>query len=415
MGEMKYIAGTQIFRGSTNCGMQCMLYPKAKSEESMAAIVVPYGSNGVAWQKNGETQKECFPLGIAHFIEHKLFAQKWGDAFAQFAKQGAQANAFTDRERTVYYFRCRSHFMENLRLLLDFIQHPYFTPENVEQEKNIIQSEIKMYADWADMMVYEQMLALLYPAHTAHKPVAGTLDSVAQTTAEDLQHVYDVCYLPQDFTLICSGNIDTTEVMEAAEGMMRKEKTGDVVYAPKTCTIQKTYQEKILGLRQAVFQIGFQLEPHKRELRKKLCMDILLDLLAGESSPFFADAYAKGYLDQPMGRGYFVGDGYSYCTFSGSGADVKAIAALLLYHWDILQKKGIADLDFERLQKKQIGQSMRLFQNAISLAMAQMDFVLYDADLADVFRMCKEVKKFDVEKLLQNTMMQDKMVLSVVR
>lgn len=415
MGEIKVLAGEQICKGRTKAGMQYVLYPKKQSGESMAAIVVPYGSNGIQWQKKGTQQKETFPLGIAHFIEHKLFAQKWGDAFGQFAKQGAEANAFTDRERTVYYFTCRSHFIENLQLLLDFVQHPYFTAENVEQEKSIIQSEIKMYADWAEWVAYEQMLDLLYPSHLAHKPVAGTLESVAETTVEDLQRVYDACYLPQDFMLICAGNINTKQVMEAAEGVMCKEKTGDVLYDTKPCDIQKTYQEKNLSLRRPVFQIGFWMEPRKRDCKEKLAMDILLDLLAGESSPFFAQAYAAGYLDTPMGRGYFVGDGYTYCTFSGSSTEVEKIAALLLTHWKKLQQQGIAQMDFERLQKKQIGQNLRLFQSVSSIGMAQMDFACYGADLEEVFRLTKELKQNDIEKLLQNTIMQDKMVLSVVR
>ena len=35
------------------------------------------------------------PAGVAHFLEHKMFEDQDGDAFAKYAKTGANANAFT--------------------------------------------------------------------------------------------------------------------------------------------------------------------------------------------------------------------------------------------------------------------------------------------------------------------------------
>ena len=46
------------------------------------------------------------PAGVAHFLEHKMFEDEDGDAFAKFAKTGANANAFTSFDRTCYLFTC---------------------------------------------------------------------------------------------------------------------------------------------------------------------------------------------------------------------------------------------------------------------------------------------------------------------
>ena len=95
----------------------------------MAAVLVQRGANHLFW-KGRDGEKICFPQGTAHFIEHKLFQQEWGDAFARFTQNGASANAFTDGDRTVYYFTCSDKFTENLKLLPDFVQKPYFTKED---------------------------------------------------------------------------------------------------------------------------------------------------------------------------------------------------------------------------------------------------------------------------------------------
>ena len=115
----------------TKNGLRYYLFPRTGFGEQMAAVLVQRGANHLFW-KGRDGEKICFPQGTAHFIEHKLFQQEWGDAFARFTQNGASANAFTDGDRTVYYFTCSDKFTENLRLLLDFVQKPYFTKGNIE-------------------------------------------------------------------------------------------------------------------------------------------------------------------------------------------------------------------------------------------------------------------------------------------
>ena len=61
------------------------------------------------------------PMGIAHFLEHKLFENEDGsDTFARFAALGASANAFTSNAMTAYYFDSTEKFEENF-LVISFI------------------------------------------------------------------------------------------------------------------------------------------------------------------------------------------------------------------------------------------------------------------------------------------------------
>lgn len=415
MGLMRHGAGETILRERAAAGMRCCIYPKKQFGEKFAAVVVPFGSNDVCWQENHSEKPIRFPLGVAHFIEHKLFQQSWGDALFQFGKQGAAANAFTDGEKTVYYFSCRENFMENLRLLLDFVQHPCFQEEDVEKEKSIIRSEIRMGKDDANRAAYETMVDLMYQKHPVRFPVAGTEESVKNTTAEKMQKVYDACYLPQKFWLICAGDVDDHQIMEATALVQEKESTGKIVYCKEPDTIQERYREIAMGLRRPVFQLGFKLEPRERNLQEKLAMELLMDLWAGESSPFFLEAYEKDLLDVPLERMYSCGNGFAFCAFMGSGEQAEETAELLLTHWKRLKQNGIDENHFRRLQKKAVGQTLRLFQSISAIGLTQIELTPFDADLSDLFRLTKELHKKDLEKLLQNTIVQDKMVLSVMR
>lgn len=64
------------------------------------------------------------PAGVAHFLEHKMFEDEDGDAFAKFAKTGANANAFTAFDRTCYLFTATEQLDESLDVLLGMVGHP---------------------------------------------------------------------------------------------------------------------------------------------------------------------------------------------------------------------------------------------------------------------------------------------------
>ena len=84
------------------------------------------------------------PAGVAHFLEHKMFEDQDGDAFAKYAKTGANANAFTSFDRTCYLFTATQQLDESLDVLLGMVTHPYFTEQTIAKEQGIIGQEIKM-------------------------------------------------------------------------------------------------------------------------------------------------------------------------------------------------------------------------------------------------------------------------------
>ena len=90
------------------------------------------------------------PAGVAHFLEHKMFEDQDGDAFAKYAKTGANANAFTSFDRTCYLFTATQQLDESLDVLLGMVTHPYFTEQTIAKEQGIIGQEIKMYDDSPD-------------------------------------------------------------------------------------------------------------------------------------------------------------------------------------------------------------------------------------------------------------------------
>jgi len=403
-------------QGKTKNGLQYHILPRKDFGEKAAAVVVKRGANHLFWKgKNGEDMN--FPAGTAHFIEHKLFQQEWGDAFAKLAENGAAANAFTDGDKTVYYFTCREKFAENLKILLDFVQHPYFTAEDVEQEKSIIRSEISMYADDPEWVVYGQMLEMMYENHPVRNPVAGTAETVQKITEKTLQQAYDTYYTTENMVLICAGDVSAAKVRAAAERVQKRTAEARVYFPAEEKRILEKYRERQMGLSRPHFQMAFKLPavPKETWLNSRIAAGFLLEILSGESSSFFQQAYETGFLDEPPGTAFFCGEGYAFAALSGVGEYPEETAELLGTELKRLQKKGLDQENFRRIRKKMLGRFLRRMDSPVSLCMGQAEWVMMDKTAAEVMERIKTLSVAEAEKLLQNAFSTDTMVLSVVR
>ena len=155
------------------------------------------------------------PAGVAHFLEHKMFEDEDGDAFAKFAKTGANANAFTSFDRTCYLFTATEQLDESLDVLLGMVGRPYFTEQTIAKEQGIIGQEIKMYDDSADWRLITGLCECLYHSHPIRSDIAGTVESIAEITPEML---YDCCkafYAPNNMVLAAAGSTSMEQILAA--------------------------------------------------------------------------------------------------------------------------------------------------------------------------------------------------------
>ena len=130
-----------------------------------------------------KNRKVTQPAGIAHFLEHKLFAMPDNtDAFEKLSAFGVKANAFTSFDKTVYLFSGTSNIEEALVYLLDFVQIPYFTKASVEKEQGIILEELLMYKDYPSQRMMYGILANLYKNHPINTEIIGTEESLKKIT-----------------------------------------------------------------------------------------------------------------------------------------------------------------------------------------------------------------------------------------
>lgn len=195
-------------------GLEVYIVPKDNVNSIYATFSTKFGSINSEFVPYDRTKMAKFPLGVAHFLEHKMFEQKNGiDPFTFYSERGSDANANTSNYKTTYLFSGTSFLDENLNYLLDYVQSPYFTDENVEKEKGIIEQEIRMYDDSPYFKLYDRILYSAFKFHPIKYPIAGTISSIKKITKEDLYTCYYTFYHPSNMFLVITGNVDPKDIM----------------------------------------------------------------------------------------------------------------------------------------------------------------------------------------------------------
>ena len=200
---------------------------------------------------DGEEMIEV-PMGIAHFLEHKMFETEEGiDVFNFFSERGSNCNANTNSKKTTYLFSGPNAFYENLEFLLTYVESPYFTDENVEKEKGIIEQEIMMYQDNPYSRMYETLMYNLFINHPLKYPTIGTKESIYKITKEDLYTCYNTFYNPSNMFIVVTGNVDPDETIKLIEEHenKRKIKNNHVIRLEEFEEVDEVYKkEKILKM-----------------------------------------------------------------------------------------------------------------------------------------------------------------------
>ena len=213
-------------------GLRVNILPKKGFHKTYSTFLTNFGSIDRTFIPLGQSDYVTQPAGIAHFLEHKMFDKKGYDAFDLFGKYGADSNAFTSFTKTSYLFSATQNIHENLDILLNFVQEPYFTKESVAKEKGIIGQEIQMYDDDPDWKLYMGILGNLYPHHPVHLDIAGTVASIAEITVDDLYTAYQTFYHPANMDLFVVGNIDPEETLTWIKENQAKKRRFVRIFAP---------------------------------------------------------------------------------------------------------------------------------------------------------------------------------------
>jgi predicted Zn-dependent peptidase len=178
--------------------------------------------------------------GVSHFIEHLFFK---GTRRRPSAKEIADAiegvggfiNASTDKELTAYWTRVPAeHLQLGLDVLSDIVSNSKLSPEDVERERMVILEELKMYQDQPQDYALNLLEEVIWPGHPLGRDIAGTEESVARLTRDDILEYADAHYRLPNLVIGMAGAIDEGEMLAAVRSGLKLSSEPDGVLSPET-------------------------------------------------------------------------------------------------------------------------------------------------------------------------------------
>lgn len=400
-------------------GLTVMIVPRNTTNKKYVIWGTHFGSNDNHFIMPKTKEKVYVPDGVAHFLEHKMFEQESGiNSLDTLMALGVDANAYTTNDHTAYLFETTDHFEEALDELMDYVQHPYFTDENVEKEKGIIAQEIGMYDDDPGWRLYMNALDCMYKNNAIKIDIAGTVESISKIDKDVLYKCYNTFYHPSNMLLVVCGNFEPEKMLEGIKRrLIDKEKQGEIerIYPKEEDKINKTYNEEKMEVSMPLFMIGFKDKINSKDkVQKHIAIEILMNMLIGKSSDLYQRLYKEGILLAQPDLDYEFTDDYAHVLIGGQSKNPEKIKEELLKEIE-KQKEKFDEGRFEKMKKKVYGDYVVEYNNISDVSRMLLSDYFKGINSFDYIEQYQTVTKEYVQEILQEVFDEKRSILSVIK
>ena len=398
-------------------GLKVVVRPMPGYSSVHCVYATRFGSVDTRFALDG--QEYALPAGVAHFLEHKMFEDEDGDAFAKFAKTGANANAFTSFDRTCYLFTATQQVEESLDILLGMVNRPYFTEKTIAKEQGIIAQEIKMYDDSPDWRLITGLCSCLYHKHPIRCDIAGTVDSIAQITPPMLYGCCDAFYAPSNMVLAAAGNITMDTLLAACERAgLTAPRTAPAVqrlWADEPMTLAATELTVKMAVSKPCIGIGFKEQPlEDDDPFHELLYSILSDCVVGGMSPLYRRLYDAGLINPGFDGELLKVPGCSAFVFTGESDDPMQVKDALLAEIRRIRAEGVDEELFTLCKHQKYGELIQMMDNVEDSAGQIAELAMSKYTFADQIAQLARMSKADADEAMQRLFSEERMATMLI-
>jgi len=353
--------------------------------------------------KTGSRDESDTEEGISHVLEHMIFKGTPTRSYFEISEEidylGANVNAHTTKEETVFYINALTQFLgKSMDILFDIVTNSTIDEKELEKEKDVIVEEIKMYKDSPDDLVFETNYADCINGQYG-KPIIGTEESVKGFTAEEIRKYYRERYTKDNILIVVSGNFDKDEIIQkineyfgklADTKVDRREKIDFSFNAGKK-TVSK-------DINQVNICISHKSEDYNSE--KKVYTDILSNIIGGSmSSRLFQEIREKNGLAYSVYtyNQYYLSGGLT-STYIGTNLESyeKAIEITLL-EFKKLRENGVTEDELQKSKNKYISRISFAMENPRSRMGILGNYYIRKNEILDTEKLKDEVNAVRLE------------------
>ncbi|WP_455036295.1 M16 family metallopeptidase [Leptotrichia massiliensis] len=353
--------------------------------------------------KTGSRDESDTEEGISHVLEHMIFkgtpTRNYFEISEEIDYLGANVNAHTTKEETVFYINALTQFLgKSVDILFDIVTNSTIDEKELEKEKDVIVEEIKMYKDSPDDLVFEMNYADSINGQYG-KPIIGTEASVKGFTADEIRKYYKERYTKDNILIVVSGNFDKNEIIQKIDQYFsklgdkkidRRDKIDFSFNAGKKIVSKDTNQVNIC--------ISHQSEDYNS--KNKIYTDILANIIGGSmSSRLFQEIREKNGLAYSVYtyNQYYLSGGLT-STYIGTNLEnyEKAIE-ITLSEFKKLRENGVTEDELQKAKNKYMSRIAFAMENPRSRMGILGNYYIRKNEILDSEKMKNEVNAVKLE------------------
>ena len=406
--------GTVFHTHTLSNGLQIVAQPMPDFESVAVSYYVRTGSRD---------EYDPSIAGVSHFLEHMVFkgtkTLNWQEITLEFNKIGAELNAFTSHESTVYYARVLGEYLDRAVDLLSDMMYPRLSESEFETEKEVIINEIARYEDQPYNRAYRHMVQNYYGEHPLGHDVLGTPESIRGMKVGQMRDYWTRRYAANNLILSVAGNFDWQHIVDLAEqhcntwrvGDAGREVTGYVPARPLNDILVDT------KLKQQIMIVSM---PTVDVQHPDYYAAILGSSILGDSdgSRLFWNIYQKGLAESASaGIWALEGTGMMIMDANTTPEEAPRVLKLLRAELDSLLDDGVHEDELRRAKDKWISSLVLSSESTFSRMRALASDWVTEGRLISIDEEVERVEKVttaDVMRALRRFPMRDKQVLTTL-
>ncbi len=403
--------GTVFYTHQLPNGLQIVGQPMPDFESVAVSYCVRTGSRD---------EPDTSIAGVSHFLEHMVFkgtqTLDWQQITLEFNKIGAELNAFTSHESTVYYARVLGEYLERAVELLSDMMYPRLAESDFEMEKEVIINEIARSEDQPYSLALRRMMSTYFADHPLGHDVLGSRESIRDMQIDQMRKYWEQRYAANNLILSVAGNFAWEHIVSLAEKHCSNWRTGDAsrhvdLYQPAQPIKQILVDPK---LKQQIMIIAMPAVDVKDPdyYAAILGGSILGD---GDGSRLFWNIHQKGLAESASaGIWAMEGTGIMMMEANSTPEEAPRVLKLLNAELDSLLDDGIYEDELRRAKDKWVS-SLVLSSESTFVRMRSLatDWMI-EGRLVSVDEEVERIEKVTVEdvmRALKRFPMRDKQVL----
>ena len=355
--------------------------------------------------KTGSRDESDTEEGISHVLEHMIFkgtpVRNYFEISEEIDYLGANVNAHTTKEETVFYINALTQFLgKSVDILFDIVTNSTIDEKELEKEKDVIVEEIKMYKDSPDDLVFEMNYADSINGQYG-KPIIGTEASVKGFTADEIRKYYKERYTKDNILVVVSGSFDKNEIIQKIDQYFSKLGDKKIDRRDKI-DFSFNAGKKIVSkdINQVNICISHQSEDYNS--KNKIYTDILANIIGGSmSSRLFQEIREKNGLAYSVYtyNQYYLSGGLT-STYIGTNLEnyEKAIE-ITLSEFKKLRENGVTEDELQKAKNKYMSRIAFAMENPRSRMGILGNYYIRKNEILDAEKIKNEVNSVKLEDM----------------